>query len=77
MGQAYNMYGKKNNAYGVLVEKPEADHLEDQCVDCRIILKSILKHKRRGRGLDSCASREQMAITSENCNEPKGVKTCG
>ena len=35
--------GEKRNAYRVLVEKPEGDHLEDLGAAGRIILKWMLK----------------------------------
>jgi hypothetical protein len=44
MGGAYETYGKRRDACGVLVRKlRERDHLKDVGADCRISLKCKLK----------------------------------
>ena len=45
--------GEKRSAYGVLVEKSEGkkEHLEDFCVQGKMILKHTLKQTRKNRGL--------------------------
>ena len=43
MGGACSTYGERRGLYGVLVGKPERNHLEDPVVDGRIILRWIFR----------------------------------
>jgi hypothetical protein len=40
--------GKRRNAYRILVEKPEGDHLEDPGKDGRVILRCIFRKWNEG-----------------------------
>ena len=47
------MYGERRGVYRVLVRKlRKRDHLEDPCVDGRIILRWIFRKWNGGHGLD-------------------------
>ena len=50
------------------------DHLEDLWIDCRIILKWILK--KEDGGILMCLRYLQEAPSYERCNEPSGCIEC-
>ena len=49
--------GENRNAYRVLVEKPERDHLEDLGIDARVTLKHFYRNRVEGHKTGLSASK--------------------